>query len=420
MIIDKSLTPDVIFFSILTIFIPIALITGPALPDIFLSLIAFYFLIKSFLLNLWNYYRNPIVFGFLTFSCYGIIRSFFSEMPIESLSNEGSVFYFRYIFFCLGIWYLLDINKYLSKCFLIISITSLIVICFDGILQYLTGIDFFGTEAISPFRITGLFGNEPIMGRYISLLSLFTFVLMYLNFKKTKITIMSMIAFLIMCEVVVFLSGERVPVFYVCLFTILIIFFAPNYRIYRIVGVFISIAIVIGIVQINPNAKERMINQTIIDMNETKIKFLPYNKAYEEHYISGIKMFLDYPLFGIGTNTFRFQSQKPNYTSNIFDINSHPHQYYIQVLAEQGIVGFLFLVSFFLYITHIVVKQFYYILKSIKSKQIPFEKFLFSILLFTFWWPFIPHMSLYNNWHNVLLMLPLGFFMRDLYGKKNI
>ena len=41
---------------------------------------------------------------------YGILRSIFSEFPIESLTKEGSVFFFRYIFFSMGVWYLLDNN----------------------------------------------------------------------------------------------------------------------------------------------------------------------------------------------------------------------------------------------------------------------------------------------------------------------
>ena len=48
-IFDKNLSIDIVFFSILLIAIPIVLITGPALPDIFLSLIAFYFLVISIL-----------------------------------------------------------------------------------------------------------------------------------------------------------------------------------------------------------------------------------------------------------------------------------------------------------------------------------------------------------------------------------
>ena len=55
-------------------------------------------------------------------------------------------------------------------------------------------------------------------------------------------------------------------------------------------------------------------------------------------------------------------------------------------------------------------------IRSKKEKLIPFENFSFTLILFTYWWPLIPHMSLYNNWNNVLMMLPLGFFMRYLYS----
>ena len=125
LIFDRSFSLDVFIFSTLLILIPIALITGPALPDIFLSLIALYFLIISIYNKKWSYYKNPIFFGFILFSLYGVIRSIFSELPFESLTTGGTVFYFRYIFFAMGVWYLLDTNPHLSKCLLNISFLCL-------------------------------------------------------------------------------------------------------------------------------------------------------------------------------------------------------------------------------------------------------------------------------------------------------
>jgi len=415
-IFNKSNSTDVSLFSILFLIIPIALITGPAIPDIIVSLIAFYFLIKSVLHKQWNYYKNPIFFGFFIFSCYGIIRSLFSDMPIESLTNEGSLFYFRYIFFAMGTWFLLDKNPQLSKCIMTVSILCLILVCFDGLFQYLFGTNIFGIKAISSFRITGLFGNEPIMGRYIAMLSIFTFALIYQNILKTKRYFILAITFLVMSEVVVFLSGERVPLFYVTIFSISIIIFLPFYRFYRIIGFLVSTIIIIVILQYNPSAKERMITQTLKEISTTKLSYLPYNKSYEEHYVSAIAMFYDSPLFGVGTNTFRFQSQKTEYNPNKFDINSHPHNYYIQTLAELGIFGFMFLVIFYLYLLLQLLRHFYFVITDNSLKQMPFNNFLYLLILFIYWWPIIPHMSLYNNWNNVLLMLPLGFFMKYFFS----
>ena len=196
---NRTLSIDIVFFSILLILIPIVLITGPALPDIFLSLIAIYFLIKSVQKKYWHYYQNPIVIGFLSFSIYGIIRSFFSDMPFESLTNEGSVFYFRYIFFAMGVWYLLDHNPHLSKCLLVILIICLISVSFDGLYQYFVGNNILGFQKHGNDRLTGFFGKEPILGRYIAHLSIFAFALIYQNFTKTKKMMLLSVAFLVIC-----------------------------------------------------------------------------------------------------------------------------------------------------------------------------------------------------------------------------
>ena len=95
---------------------------------------------------------------------------------------------------------------------------------------------------------------------------------------------------------------------------------------------------------------------------------------------------------------------------------SHPHNFYFQVLAELGIIGFLFLSIFYLYLSYIAIKQL--ILKFFypQKKQIPFELFLYLLILVIYWWPLIPHMSFYNNWNNVIMMLSLGFFMKYFYS----
>ena len=415
--IDRTITFDILFFSILLLAIPVILITGPALPDIFLSVIAFYFLVKSIIHKLWNYFSNPIVIGFLLFSTYGIIISLFSEMPLVSLSNEGSIFYFRYIFFSMGVWYLLDNNPYLPKCLINVTFICLSIVIIDGLYQYFFEFNLLGNKKYNSLRLTGLFGNEPIIGRYIAYISLFTFALIFQNYKITKKMMLISISFLVLCVIMVFLTGERTPFFYIILFTLLLITFFPNYRIYRIASILAIISLTLGIFIINPNAKIRMIDMTINQISKTKIPLLPYTSSHELHFESALKMFYDKPIFGVGTNTFRFQCNKQNYFVK-YGCGTHPHNYYIQLLAEQGIVGFSFISIFFLYLSAIFIKQLVLLIKKTETKQIPFEYLLYPMILFIYWWPLIPHMSLYNNWNNVMIMLPLGFFMKYFYGNK--
>ena len=413
---DQAIPLDITLFSFLITLLPIVLISGPALPDIFLSIVAFYFLVKSIIYKLWHYYKNPIVLGFLVFSFYGIIRSLFYEMPWLSLSNEGSLFYFRYIFFALAVWHLLDHNPHLPKFLMIVSIICIVVVCFDGFYQYFIGTNIFGNPKFDYFRLTGFFGDEPIIGRYLAYLSIFTFALIYQNSKKTKMMMTLSIVFLVMIEIIVFLSGERAPLFYLSLFSILILIFIPKYKIYRAIGLLASIIIIFGILQINPSAKQRMIDYTIDQVSQTRLPFLPYSAHHEEHYVSALKMFQNKSLFGIGTNNFRFECSKKEYIYKDRSCSSHPHHYYFQVLAELGLFGFLALVAFFFYLCVILLRQFYFVVKNDKKKLIPFGFFLYPVILFVYWWPLIPHMSFYNNWLNVFMMLPLGFFMRYLYS----
>jgi O-antigen ligase len=339
-------------------------------------------------------------------------------MPIDSLMNEGSLFYFRYIFFGMGVWYLLDNNPHISTCLMYVSIISILAVSADALFQYFNGLNLLGNSKPNPHRLTGLFGHEPIVGRYIAYLSLFTFALIYQNFKRSKKIIIFSVSFLVVTEIVVFLSGERAPLFYLILFSVFLFIFNPNYRVYRLLGLLVSIFIIYGIFFINSNAKTRVIDLTIKQLNQTHFPFLPYSDHHEEHYISGLKMFIDKPLFGIGTNLFRNKCEYKIYIHKERSCNTHPHHYYIQTLAELGIFGFSFILIFFLYLSFNLLKQFFYYIRSNTHKKIPFEYLQFHILLFIFWWPIIPHMSLYNNWNNVLMMLPLGYFMKYLYESR--
>ena len=340
-------------------------------------------------------------------------------MPFESLTTGGSIFYFRYIFFSLGVWYLLDKNQHLSKCLLNILAICILFVSFDGIYQYFFNFNIFGNVKHSANRLTGLFGDEPILGRYVAYLCLFTFALMYQYYSHKKKYLIISTIFLSICEIVVFLSGERAPLFYLMLFTILIVIFIPELRAYKIFGILFSITVIIFITLFNPNAKSRIVDLTINQVNQTKLPFLPYSDHHEEHYISALKMFYDKPFFGIGTNLFRFQCHKPKYKYHDRSCNSHPHNFYLQSLSELGIFGLIFTLTFFLFLSSYLLRQIFHSLQKGSKKKIHFEFLIYVMILFIYWWPLIPHMNFYNNWNNVLMMLPLGFLMRYLYGNSN-
>ena len=415
---DPLFKIDIYFFSILIILLPIALITGPAVPDIIISIIGLYFLINSIKKKLWNYYKNIFVYGFFLFCLYSFLRSIFSDLPIVSLTNNGSIFYFRYLFFVLGFWYLIDQNKKLSKYLLYSILICCFIVVADGFYQYFVGVNIFGNQKWSADRLTGLFGDEPIIGRYVAYLSILAFVLIYQVFHTTKIVTILSILLLVISEIFVFFSGERAPFFYLTFFSILILIYIEEFRMYRILGFIISIVVIFSIIYYNPTAKERMIDTTINQINETQLPYLPYSELHERHYVSAFKMFSQNPIFGVGTNLFRNLCEKKDFQYKKGSCTSHPHNFYIQLLAELGIIGFLFLTSFFMVLIILMIKQFFNLHLNTKREKINFKNFLIILILFVFWWPLIPHMSFYNNWNNIFLMLPVSYFLKYFYGNR--
>ena len=200
---------------------------------------------------------------------------------------------------------------------------------------------------------------------------------MYQSFTPTKPMMILSIVFLVIAEVIVFLSGERAPLFYLTLFSIFVLVYIPQFRLYRIIGFLASILIIFSIIQFNPASKQRIVDLSINQMSKTALPFLPYSELHERHYVAALKMFQESPIAGMGTNTFRFQCEKEQFQYKPGSCTTHPHHYYFQVLAELGLIGFLFIFSFVGYFLFVGFKQLYFILRGQKEKLIPFEHFLF-------------------------------------------
>ena len=115
-----------------------------------------------------KYYKNKFVYLFSFFYFYLLLRGVTSEYPYDSLIKyNGPIFYFRYLFFVLGIKFLLDCSPKIIKKF---CITLLIVIIFssmDGYFQWIFGFNFFGFQSPS-IRVTGVFRDEEILGHFLA------------------------------------------------------------------------------------------------------------------------------------------------------------------------------------------------------------------------------------------------------------
>ena len=141
---------------ILLCILPFAIISGPALSDIIVSINGLCFIIFVFINKEFKYIFNKFSFIFFLWCIYLIFLSLNSNYILLSL--ESSLFYFRFGFFALSTWYILD-KAPLTLNFLFYSILLCFIILFiDSIFQFITGFNLLGfpytEERISLHNLT--------------------------------------------------------------------------------------------------------------------------------------------------------------------------------------------------------------------------------------------------------------------------
>ena len=390
--------------------IPASLIIGAAVSEFFVSFVALLFLIYTIIYKDWSYYRKKIFIFLIIFFIYIVFVSLLSEFPINSL--RSSLFYFRFYLMFLAIWFLLDQNKNFLKYFLLSIILPLAVCFFYSLGDIYNSIRF--ETKVADYRISGLFGSELIQGSYfIRFLILFlgVYALVNNNFKNKFIYY----SIFFVSIFIVLVSGERSSIGLLFIFLFLYFIFSEikiieKFKIFICI-IFITILSLLYL----PGLKERIFDNTkTLIFEAEKIKI--FSSGHQEHYETALKMFKKNMITGVGIRNFRLECRKDEYKYiGVNSCTTHPHNTYVQFLAETGIIGFLFIFSLLLYISRFLIFNF---LNVIKRKKIANSAVIFSIAIFINIFPLVPTGSFFNNWLSTVYYLPLAFFFYSLEKQK--
>ena len=415
---------------ILILLLPFSLLISIFIADLFTSIIALIVLFwlfknKEFFKKIMEI-RKPLLI-ILIFYFFIILSLIFSYDFNKSFLP--SFFYFRYFFLSLAIFFFIYKFEFSKKLILYSLLFLLTLVSVDSIFELMKIKNIFGLS-LAPHRIntdqayfiTSFFDDEKKLGSFIvRLLPFITSLIILLDFKLIR-KVDSIFLILIPSIVIIFLTSERVALFLLIFFLI----FSFKFLKKKLLIIIFSIFTVSFISFFENRILEKYIIATLTQFGITetyemydKGKLKPFwkemdfsnvNYMSEEHeklLMSGIEIFKENPITGSGIKTYhRYCKNLKEKKSLDIKCSSHPHNTYVQILSDIGLFGAIIIFLIFIYIFSINLK----ILLSQNPSNIKKSFFILNLGILMNLMPLIPSGSFFNNWINIMMYYPIGFW----------
>ena len=387
----------------LAILFPPLLVIGGSLPDIAMSAIAVLFLTHSAIEKNWDWCHKRWIQCLLLLWLYIIARSLFAQFPSEALHR--SLPFGRYFIFAAAMAYWILPDPQTHRRFFLSFIVTVLFIASDGLLQCLTGHDIIWREPIlqpdGNLRFTGAF-RKPILGIMLAWLAFP--VCLYLLLSKSKMlfnkhAFLAGVASLLIVLATIALSGERMALLLALFGGAIAIVCMHMFWRKLLIALAAGILMLALLTHINPTVHQRQGNSTLHTLTSW------WDSPYGQLLKSDLQMVEINPIFGIGTNHFRFvcPTLYPNasaaFLENVCKI--HPHNIYMEWLIETGVIGFALFMGFL-----IAVGAECWKIWPFERKNPVFIGFLIAFVLRI--WPIASTTGVFSNWGAPPFWLVLG------------
>ena len=301
-----------------------------------------------------------LLFIFSIITSLANYNSFLSNNP--SLAKENLIKSFtllRYLLFYFSIRLIIEKDYFNFKSFFLSSSICVVFVSLDLILQFYLGKDIFGYPK-SDHKLSGPFGDELIAGSYLQRFSLFLFFFTYFykNFSN-KINLYLILFFLfalvffsviiagnrmstilfVMMFVILFLVEKKLRKFIVILIPLIFLVFFSLYNLYPYI-------------QDTTNHFIKISSQIVFSFDQIfNSPNLNFSNMYLKEFHLGYMTWKENVLIGGGINSF-YLNCEINY--NI--CTSHPHNYYLEILSELGIIGMVLISTIFINLIYLFLK----------------------------------------------------------------
>ena len=395
--------------TILISLLPVALISGPFLSDLIISLCAIIFTVYCFYFKDFKLFDNIFFKYFFIFYLLCLLSSLFSEFKL--VSSIKSILYLRFGIFAIAFYFVLSINEKIIKYLFFSLFLSFLTLILDGYFQYFTGYNITGMP-MNGVRLSSFFGDELIYGSYLVRLLPILMALFFLTkFSKNNSLIFIFFFFILTTFLAIFLSGERASFFLSILFLMYLIFMINKYSKYFFLC-FVSLLILIFTSSVlNNEIKTRMFNFTMSQLGISQSGDSNFSALYKGHFLIAEDLFKSNKLIGVGPKNYRqYCYNDKKYSVMPYVCSTHPHNSHIQLLAETGLSGFLMIFSLFIILSFKSANHIYLALFK-KIEVYNFSKIcLMGSMLITLW-PITTSGSFFNNYINIFYFFPIGIFL---------
>ncbi len=397
---EKQKLEGIYLFLISTL--PISIVVGPSISLLNILLIIITFFI-NFKLEQIKIEKKFLFYLLVILYVYLIFNSFISIDYKEGIYRNLGFLRFIIIFIAINLFF--KISKRQFK-FLNIWSAIILIIIFDSFIEFSFGKNLLGYgDDLYADRVVSFFKDEPIVGAY---LLGFNFIIVGYFFEKfykqnikLKLALFLILFILVGC---ILITGERSNGIKAIIGLMIFLFLNNKISLKIKMSIFLFSLVFTGLIISNSNYLKVRYGQQLFsqlfDSNQ-RDQFIE-NNLYLKLYKSGFAVFKDYPIFGVGNKNYRVITTK-NIETKInedYVLNTHPHQIYIELLSEHGLVGTIILLSIFFYL---IFKNLKIIIISRNSIQLG----CFTYLIINFL-PILPSGSFFNDFSSTLFWINLS------------
>ena len=368
-------------FFVFWLFGPFILLIERSPADLWLSVTALVFLIRCFIRRDFSFLKAFWVKTCFAFWFVMLLSGALSSMPLYSL-GEAFV-WIRFPMFAMATMYWLGRDKTLLYLMALSTLLGLLSMC--GILTAEILI-----EGQKGRRLMWPYG-DLVPGNYVAKVGLPVFTMMVALAVSSKGRIAQLSGIVALFTMVIsVMTGERINfLIRACSGMLAGLVWRINIKRY-IILVIIEVLAVFLVFQAIPDTGSRYVNNFIDQLPTGN------HSAYYRTMMPGVMAFEQAPILGIGTGNFRYMCDDIVGDTPNLECHPHPHNFYIQMAGETGIIGLIFGTIFLWSIIWTCFRA------SWKNRD--------NVMVATAWivpfglfWPVASMADLFGQWNNIFL-----------------